>query len=285
MVAALLALALVLLSTVPGWTTTAYAQADSNCRVAMRAGWAPYRVAPGDTLATLAAQAALTPVELSAANCLNRVDLAAGDLLLLPKNLTAAAAVPVDVPNIELIVAPTPSMPLTIISSTTPIVAPASATVTTGSRDSIIGAAITMANSVGIGANRGSGTLIMLMLLLFAAIGMAVYIVRPQRNKATAPADGFMLLTSSMGHIIALVVGFVAGLVIFLGLRSAGMAVLPGNLGIIYATVLLGLLGAKELFMSITSRPLAYRIFSLSLTPLVVLFFLSVTTQIIEVMR
>ncbi|MEZ4673803.1 MAG: hypothetical protein R2932_06100 [Caldilineaceae bacterium] len=204
---------------------------------------------------------------------LSNVDLSSVDL----KNLDPA--------NLDLA---TIKNAITVISSTTPMTTtPVTTTMAATATETTTTTVSTATGGSGSGSllTRGANGLVTLVLLLFAAVGMTAYTLRPRQVDGMPAVQSAPFMPNGIGNLLAILVGFVVGVAIFLVMRSLGLGVLPNGVGMAYAVVLLGLLAVKELFFSITNHPTAQRILSFGLTPLLVIFFLSVATQIGEVIR
>lgn len=266
---ALLLLALLLGQLMHVTTVQASSQAGqqkaADCHTSVFAGWRPYRVQAGDSLAALAAQAQVSVAELMQVNCLTVEEISADSLLLAPvagrAKLSGVLAAPVPA-------APAVASPalLTIISTTSTIAANNATT--------------TSATTTTSPSSFPSLPWPWLTLVAFGLVGLATVFVgfRPAQPGATPTSGRFSLWS----NLLFLGMGIFIGMVIFPELRMPALSALPTGFSTGVTVALIGLLIAKELFFKGQQWRGLNRLLNLGLVPLLALFFLTVATRVAE---
>lgn len=241
-------------------------QKAADCQTTVVAGWRPYRVQAGDSLAALAAQAQVSVAKLMQVNCLTVEGISTDMLLLAPvpsrTKLSGVLAAPVP--------AAAPAMAnnalLTVISTTSTMAAN-SVTLTSAATAT------------------GSSSLPRLpwpwlTLIACGLVGLATVFVgfRPAQSGATPTSGRFGLWS----NLLFLGMGIFIGMVIFPELRMPSLRTLPTSVSTSVTVALIGLLVAKELFFKGQQWRAVNRLLNLGLVPLLALFFLTVATRVAE---
>lgn len=240
-------------------------QKVANCHTTVLAGWRPYRVQAGDSLAALAAQAQVSVAELMQVNCLTVEEISADSLLLAP--------VPGSAKLSGVLAAPVPAAPavastalLTVISTTTTMAA-----------NSINTANATTPTSL---SSFPSLPWPWLTLVAFGLVGLATVFVsfRPTQPGASPTRGRFGLWS----NLLFLGMGIFIGMVIFPQLRMPSLHALPTGVSMTVTVALIGILIVKELFFKGQQWRAINRVLNVGLVPLLALFFLTVATRVAE---
>lgn len=93
--------------------------AEVTCTIHAPSGWVPYRIQPGDTLATIATQRGVTIEQLRQVNCLQSADVRPNTLLLAPSQIA-----PHSVPSIYIATPTLPPLPTATPVPATPVLLP-----------------------------------------------------------------------------------------------------------------------------------------------------------------
>ena len=241
-------------------------QRVANCHTTVLAGWRPYRVQAGDSLAALAAQAQVSVAELMQVNCLTVEEISADSLLLAPVPGNAKRSGVLAAPVLAAPPAVASTAQLTIISTTTTMAAnsaTATSAATPTSRSSL-----------------PSLPWPWLTLVAFGLVGLATVFVsfRPAQPGATPTRGRFGLWS----NLLFLGMGIFIGVVIFPEWRMPSLRALPTGVSTTVTVALIGLLVAKELFFQGPQWRATNRVLNVGLVPLLMLFFLTVATRVAE---
>jgi LysM repeat protein len=96
-------------ATVQAPTAAVTATATEDCVVRPPAGWAPYRIRPGDTLSSIAARGGTSVAELRTVNCLISNTIIAGAVLIVPAAAIPQPGIATATPGPTLLEPPTPT--------------------------------------------------------------------------------------------------------------------------------------------------------------------------------
>lgn len=256
----------------------ANASSAAGCVITVPAGWQPYLVQAGDTLAALARQYQVTAEDLRAVNCLPTAELSTRTLLLVPK-----VAIPASLP-------PTP---VALITSTTTVVLtssqalsataalPATAVQPAGGAPSRSGLN-SQAGQPGATPGRSSWGFMVAALLVITLLIWYLGIFRPGPERpATHPGRGLLV-----GYTLFIALGFLSGLFVAPGLTALSLFQLPVSVGIFGTLALIPLLVMKEVAAPVIARwRLVGNLLNLVLAPLLALFLITVLGQFVEYLR
>lgn len=258
--------------------TTAYAKTQSlalqkqaaGCQIRVPTGWRPYRVQPTDTLEALVMRANVGLETVVQANCLTTTLIEADTLLLLPALPAAKAAVTTVQNGLQNTPVVTNQSLITVISTTaTTAAAPVAAQVESSATTAVLSSItspLTTANAIAMA------------VFALAGVGIFFFTLRPRPDDSAALRSLF----TTVGNAIFLGAGILIGIVLFPMVNFAALAALPTGLSATIAVALIGLLVAKELFFTGRQWYTVNRLLNLGIAPLLMIFFLTVATRVVE---
>lgn len=245
---------------------------QKDCTVAVQTGWRPYRASASDTLSVLATQANVTVETLMTANCLKSDQISAGDLVLVPTQAVAAAVVsdaPVATAIVEATVveAAAPQPRLEIISTTT---SAALAAVALPQENAAQPVASMVASPF------STANVVVVAILLLGIMVMIFFGLRPRADDSPLVQSVFSLL----GNGIFLFAGVLIGVILFPLVNTASFTRLPTAVSATIAVTLIAILVAKELFFNGHQWRTVNRLLNLGITPLLMVFFLTIASRL-----